>query len=139
MEIDGSLKALLDRGEALVQAAEIVERRLDLGDYFLNDQLASLVAHTKSASLCAKVRRQLFADDWALLTLYKARYPEPAIEKTLCARFYEIAPNDAEPRRRSIVDAMRDVGSADVLPMLEAILFDHSPTLKARPLPSAEG
>ena len=118
MQLSETLKSLLERGEALDTVVAIVERKIDEGAYVLNDQLVALICHAKSASLYAKTRRQLFEDDWALLSLYKSRYPDPDIEKHLTARLYEIAPNDAEPRRRYIVYAMRDVGTAAVLPTL---------------------
>jgi hypothetical protein len=132
LQLSETLKSLLERGEALDTIVAIVERKIDEGAYVLNDQLATLIGRTKSASLYAKTRKQLFKDDWALLSLYKSRYPDLDIEKHLTTRLYETAPNDAEPRRRYIVDAMRDVGTAVVLPTLEAILFDQTPSLKVK-------
>lgn len=132
LQISETLKSLLDRGEALDRVVAIIEVKIDNGAYVVNDQLAALIGHTKSASLYAKTRQQLFKDDWAQLCLYESWYPDPDIEKTLSTRLYEIAPNDAEPKRRYIVDAMRDVASEIVLPTLEAILFDHTPSLKVK-------
>jgi TIR domain len=122
LQLSETLKALLERGEALDKVVAILELKIDNGAYVEIDQLAALIGQTKSASLYAKARQQLFKDDWALLCLYKSRYPDPDIEKTLYTRLYKIAANDAEPMRRYIVDAMRDVGSEIVLPTLEAIL-----------------
>src|SRR5262249_47006128 len=82
--------------------------------------------------LYAKARKQLFEDDGALLSLYKSRYPDPEIEKRLMARLYETAPNDTDWRRRDIVNAFRDVGTVAVLPTLEAILFDQTPSLQVK-------
>jgi hypothetical protein len=66
------------------------------------------------------------------LSLYKSRYPDPEIEKRLTARLYETAPNDTDWRRREIVNAFRDVGTVAVLPTLEAILFDQTPSLQVK-------
>jgi hypothetical protein len=132
VEFGQILKELLEHDEGLDRVAEITERRIGSGGYVLIDQLASLVLRTKSSSLYAKAREQLFADDWALLTLYKGQYPDSAIEKRLCDRIYQTASDDAEPRRRYIADAMRDVGSECVLPTLEAILFDLKPTVQVK-------
>jgi nucleoside phosphorylase/HEAT repeat protein len=138
-EINETLETLLDGSEALEQAAEIVERRFDNGSYFLIDLLASLVAHTKSESLYMKVRQQLFEDDKALLILYKSRYPDPIIEETLGERLYKIASKDEEPRRREIVNAMCDVGSNDVLPILETIQFNLASTIKDKQVLDLDG
>jgi hypothetical protein len=132
LQLSEALKSLLDRGEALDRVVAILERKIDEGAYVLSDQLAALIGHTKSASLYAKTREQLFKDDWALLSLYKKLYPDPDIEKHLATRLYEIASNDGEPRRRYIIDAMRDVGTTVVLPTLEAILFDQATNLKVK-------
>lgn len=112
--------------------AEITERRIDSGGYVLNEQLAILVSRTKSASLYAKAREQLLHDDWALLTLYKGKYPDKAIEERLCDRLYQTSSDDAEPRRQYITDAMRDVGSEYALPILAEILFELKPTVKVQ-------
>jgi hypothetical protein len=82
--------------------------------------------------LYTKSREQLFANDWELLTLYKGRYPDSAIEEKLCDRLYQTSSDDAEPRRHFIIDAMREVGSEHVLPTLEAILFDLKPTVRIK-------
>src|SRR5436309_14243402 len=79
LQLSETLKSLLERGEALDRAVVIVERKIDEGAYVLKDQLAALIGHTKSASLYAKTREQLFKDDWALLCLYKSLYPDPNI------------------------------------------------------------
>src|SRR5262249_26702757 len=132
LQFGDTLKSLLDRGEALDAVAAIVERKMEAGGYVLYDQLAALIGRTKSASLYAKARKQLFADDGALLCLYKSSYPDTEIEKRLMARLYEPAPNDTDWRRRDIVNAFRDVGTVAVLPTLEAILFDQTPSLQVK-------
>jgi len=132
MELVDTLKSLLDRGEALDKVAAIVERRIDAGTNFINDQLAALIGRTMSASLYAKAKEELHKSNSALLTLYKSGYPDPEIEKQLTTRLYEAAADDGNIWRREIVRAMRDVGTPAVLPMLEAILFDQTPTLKVK-------
>ncbi len=132
LEFCDTLRALLERGIALEQVADVVESRLATGENVTTDELATLIHRTKSASLYHAARDQLFRDNWALVNLYRGKYPDPDIEMTLLDRLYKIAGNDAEPMRRVIVEAMRDVGSEAVLPTLEAILFDHSPSLSAK-------
>lgn len=127
-EIIEAVRALLDRGEALDDAAELIERRIRNGDYIVSEELAKLIARTKRVSLYELAREQLFKDEWALLSLYRGRFPDERIEKRLSEILYSKAADDSEPRRRLIVEAMRDVGSIDILPVLEAILFDLLPT-----------
>jgi hypothetical protein len=126
LNLSETLKSLLERGEALDRVAQIIERKIDNGTYVSNDPLATLIGHTRFASLYAKTKQQLFPDVWALLNLYKSRYPDPDIEMTLCTRLYKIASNDTDPTRRDIAKGMRDVGTEIALPTLEAILFDHT-------------
>jgi hypothetical protein len=78
------------------------------------------------------VRKQLYDDIWALIKLYSTRYPDTEIEGRLAEALYRIASEDDNPRRRAIVDAMRDVGSASALPVLEAIEFDLRPSVKSK-------
>jgi hypothetical protein len=132
LELGDVLERLLKRGEALDAVAQAVEGRMDSGVYVLSEKLAELIGATKSASLYARARQQLLPDLWSLLRLYRAGYPDPEIEKRLTKELYETAGNDAEPRRRYIVEAMRDAGTPNVLPTLEAILFDQAPTLKSK-------
>ena len=132
LEFGDILQELLDHDEGLEQIVEIVEQRIDSGGYVLNDQLAILVSRAKSPTLYAKARKQLFSNDGALLTLYKSKYSDKAIERQLCDRIYQTASDDAEPRRRYIAEAMREVGSKHALPTLEAILFDLKPTVQVK-------
>jgi hypothetical protein len=132
IELADTLKELIDYPDALDQVAQIVERKIDAGTYVLGELLASLVLRTRSSRLYQKVRERLLRDDWTALTLYKGQYPDPEIEKTLCSTLYAVRSNDAEPRRRHIVDAMREVGSEATLPTLEAVLFDLKPSVQVR-------
>jgi hypothetical protein len=130
--LDDVLKEILEGGEGLVQAVAIVERRIDGGDYVVTQRLSALIAATRSHSLYARVRKQLFADDWALVELYRSGYPDADIEERLCERLYQTSADAAEPRRRYIAEAMRGVGTAAALPTLEAILFDGKPTAQVK-------
>jgi hypothetical protein len=58
------------------------------------------------------------------------------MDSKLCNRLYKIASDDAQPLRRYIVDAMREVGSEAILPTLEAILFDLEQSAIIRPASS---
>ncbi len=66
LQLSETLKSLLECGEALDRIVAIIERKIDNGARVVNDELAALICHTKSASLYAKTRQQLFKDDWAL-------------------------------------------------------------------------
>lgn len=127
LEMISALQDLLNRGEALEQAAEIIEQRLINGGYITNQELAKLLSITKRASLYELTKDQIFGDVWALSSLYRSGYPDAKIEERLCEILYDIAARNDEPRRSEIVGAMRDVGSLEVLPVLEAILFDLLP------------
>lgn len=132
LEFGNIFKDLLERNEGIEQITEITEQRIDNGDYVLTDDLTRIFLVAKSPTLYTKVRKQLFLDDWSLLTLYKGRYPDAEIEERLCNRIYETSSDDEEPRRRYIADAMREVGTKYVLPTLEAILFDLKPTVQVK-------
>jgi hypothetical protein len=132
-ELDDTLQKLLNYPDALDQVMQIVGSRIDAGVYIRNESLASLILRTCFSHLYEKVRERLLKDHWTALTLYKSQYPDPEIEKKLCDRLYKIASDDAQPLRRCIVDAMREVGSEAVLPTLEAILFDLEPSAIIRP------
>ena len=88
------------------------------------------MAKSHSQTLYAKTADQLKKDIWALLILYKGRYPDAEIERILIKILYEVAPQDGEPRRGSIVEAIKEVGSEAVLPTLEAIAHDLEPGVK---------
>jgi hypothetical protein len=133
-QVSEILSSLLERGEALDRVVEIIERKIDNGYYIVGDHLADLIGLTRSESVYAKTRQQLFKNDWALLRLFKSGYPDPEIEKTLCTRLYKIATDDAEPRRRYIAEALGEVGTEVALPTLEAILFDHAPSAQVKQL-----
>ena len=123
-----ALQRLIDNGEALDEAATIVEQRIGAGDYVTPEVLARLIAKTQRKSLFALVREKLLQDRWSLLTLYEAHYPDPAVEQMLVDLLYTTAENDSEPIRHYIVDAICEHGTTAALPVLEAILYDLAPT-----------
>lgn len=127
-ELSETLRGLLDRGEALDQAAEILEERVGSGVYIITDELARLLSKVKRVSLFDLVRDQLFQDPWALITLYRGKYPDQSIEQDLADLLYRKAEDDSDPARRAIAEAIRDVGTIATLPTLEAILYDLIPT-----------
>ena len=129
LELSDTLQALLACPDVLDQVP-IVESRIDAGAYVTDEPLASLIVQTRSSGLYEKVRERLFKNDWTLVKLFKSQYPDPEIEKKLRARLYETALDDCNSVRTSIADAMREVGSEEALPTLEAILFDLEPSAK---------
>jgi hypothetical protein len=131
-ELRDIIEEILKNPRSLDQVAKLVEAKVDAGIYVPDDPLASLISRSHSSSLYGKVRERLFKNDWALLKLYKGQYPDPEIENALCSRLYAVASNDGEPRRRYIVDAMKEVGSEAALPTLEAILFNLEPSAEIR-------
>jgi hypothetical protein len=131
-EFNDVLNELLDEEEVLEQVVDIVEKKIDQGYYVINDSLAKLIISTGRQSLFTKVRNQIFSDTWALLKLYVNRYQDGEIEQRLCETLYGVASSDDDPWRRCIAEAMRDVGSELVLPVLEAIRFDLQPTVQAK-------
>ena len=131
-ELSDIIEEIVKTPHPLDQVVKLVESKIDAGMYVRDDPLTSLILRSGASSLYGKVRERLFRNDWALLTLYRARYSDPEIENTLSSRLYGVASNDGEPRRRYIVDAMKEVGSEAVLPTLEAILFNLEPSAKIR-------
>ncbi len=126
------LERLLDSGEANSEIAAAVERALDNGRYVRSKHVATLLARKFSPALYAKARVSLSTDALAQVTLYRAKVPDPHIEIRLCRMLYEAAGDDANLLRREIAEAIRDIGSYEVLPTLEAILFDQAPTLAVK-------
>jgi hypothetical protein len=118
--------------DVLDPVVEIVESKMKVGTYVRDEPLANLILRAGSSRLYEKVSERLLQNDWTALILYKGRYPDPKIEEKLCTTLYQVAANDGEPRRRCIVEAMREVGSEAALPTLDAILFDLEPSAKIR-------
>ncbi len=119
--VNDILQELLDSGEGLNQVASIVELKLDEGVHFLYEALATLIVITKSKRLYEKKKEELLLDNTASLVLYKNGYPDPEIEKKLYDRLYKISSDDVATWRRPITEALRDFGTVQVLPTLEAI------------------
>jgi hypothetical protein len=117
--VNDILQELLDSGEGLNQVASIVEAKLDEGVHILYKALATLITITKSKRLYEKKKDELLRDNTASLVLYKSGYPDPEIEKKLCDRLYKISSDDGATWRRPITEAVRDVGTLQVLPTLE--------------------
>jgi len=133
-ELNEIIEKILRTDFPLDEFAKLVERKMDAGAYVTNNSLTSLILKSRSPSLYARSRTQLWNDDWSLVSLYQERYPDPDLEPRLCERLYEVAFKDGEPRRRAIVDAMAQVGTKAVLPTLEAILTRVEPSAKVREL-----
>lgn len=126
LQFNDVLKEILDQGEALDQAIQIVEHRIDEGFYVINEYAAEFISRTKSSDLYTKIREQLLRNDQTILSLYKARYPDIEIEERLCRVLYDRASDDADWLRRSIAEAMAEAGTEAALPVLEAILYESS-------------
>lgn len=127
-ELSGCLQELIGKDEALENAAEIIEERVKSGTHVLQDDLVRLLVRVRRSSLYELVKDQLFRNQWALLGLYRGEYPDPAIENELVELLYQKAEDDADPARRDIAEAIRDKGTVDTIPVLEAILYDLAPT-----------
>jgi len=132
MEANDVLERLLEHPSALRKTADIVLQRIDSGIYFLDNLVASLVCHAQAKDLFEKTREKLLSNPRTLLILYKGKYPDASIETKLAEKLYEIFSNDAEPLRSDIVEAMQQVGSSNVVSLLEAILFELQPSVKVR-------
>jgi hypothetical protein len=130
IELSDAIKELLSLSAPPDLVAKIVEGRVDEGVYVLSETLASLLATSHSKTLYEKVLKQVKDDVWSLLTLYKGKYPDIEIEKALIKKLYSAASNDADPLRRYIVSAMKEVGSEAILPTLQAIAHDLEPGAK---------
>jgi len=131
-QLNDALEEILHLSEELDWVVPIVISKLNEGFYIADQHLVNLLNKTKDSNLYSKVRVQIFENLGQLLNLYKAKYPDKDIEQVLCTRLYEIATNDGNPLRRDIVDAMAEVASGDVVPTLEALIFDLLPLTKVR-------
>jgi hypothetical protein len=127
LELSDVINELLNLSAPIDKVTSIVERRIGDGAHVLTETLATLLAKSHSQTLYAKTANQLKNNLWALLILYKGKYPDAEIERALIKELYEVAPKDGEHRRGYIVEAMKEVGSEAVLPTLEAIAHDLEP------------
>lgn len=132
LELNEGLEELLEGNEGLESAAEIVERKIEAGQYILTQYLARLIVGVRSETLFQKVRQQLLGDNAALLILYRGRCPDAQIEEKLAETLYRLREDDGNPQRREIAEVMEEVGSDAVLPVLQAIIFDLGETLHAK-------
>jgi len=78
------------------------------------------------------VRKKIFSNEYDLVDLYRSGFPDPEIEMGLIDKLYKYADDDAQPRRRYIAEALRDLGSLEAIPTLEAILYDQVDTVAAK-------
>jgi hypothetical protein len=131
-DINDVLEKILKFRDELNCVVPIVLSKITEGLYILDAHLVDLLTHTVSPELYQKTREQVIKNPWESVNLYKGKYPDPSIEDMLCKLLYEIAANDANYLRRCIVEAMQEVGSASVLPTLEALVFDLMPSAKIR-------
>jgi len=88
MELFDTLESLLDRSEALDNVAAIVEGRIDAGNDFINDQIAILVSHTKSAlrAIGAEIQEfiKVIRQQDRLFTIVEVAQHLPASKDWLC-------------------------------------------------------
>lgn len=131
-ELSKALEELIDSGEGLSDAAEIIEERVKSKTFVFKEQAARLLVNEKRESLYRLLKDELFGDRWALLTLYKGGYPDQRIENELCQQLYRMANDDSDIYRRDVAEAMGEVGTTATLPVLEAILYDIAPTAGAK-------
>jgi hypothetical protein len=102
-------------------ALSIVRERLEGGEEIFSGNLAKLVALTGDELFYDHIKsiKNLGTDD--LLVLYRSQYPDPAIENILLDLLYQFSDQDAQPWRRYIAEAIRDVGSTACLDVLTRI------------------
>ncbi len=138
-ELDRLVNEILEKGEALGEAASVIEEKRAAGEYLTKRTLALLIGRTKSDSLYLIHKKKFFepSDFEALVLLYKEKYPDPAIEKTLAGILYEVANKDPMEGINaliwgSILRAMSDVGSVGALPTLEALLYEKFPSVSTK-------
>lgn len=123
---------LFEHEAIMCDVVEIVQGRIESGDHVLLANLVKLLAHTKSKSLYELVKKDIFSDVWALTDLFRSEFPDPEIELKLLEKLYEYAGDDGQPRRSYIAEALRDVGTIESIPVLEAILYDQVDTVAAK-------
>ncbi|TXS89075.1 hypothetical protein FV139_20570 [Parahaliea maris] len=110
----------------------IVEEKIKKGEHIVLKYVVQLLSHTQSPSLYELKRDEILSSMWELVDLYRSRYPDPEIEVRLLEDLYKYSNTDGEPRRVHIAEAVRDVGSLEALPTLEAILFDNATTVQTK-------
>ncbi len=130
--INDALEEIFDFPSELETIVPTVISKIKAGIYIGDEHLVKLLLSTVNSELYQQVKSQVLRNHWRALDLYKGRYPDKQIEELLCKKLYEIAADDGNPLRSYIVDEMREVGSGEVLPTLEAIFFDLMPSTKTR-------
>ena len=108
--------------------------RMEQGACVATAAVASLVAASRNRRLYAAARERMLEDTWALITLVRADIPDPAIEKRLRDELYHVFQSSDDPRRRGILHALQEHGSADCIDDLEAIQYELRPRLQSAKL-----
>lgn len=127
-----TIRALLERDEALEETAEIIAPRWASRRMVFTREIAILICKTQSASLYESAVKPKTPGTVEMLILYEGKYPDQDIEGSLMDQLYEVAGDDSNPWRRAIVEAVIKVGTVDVIPILEAILWDNAKSLDAK-------
>lgn len=120
-EFNQSINRLCSNGCLDSEAMNVVRERMEGGEEVFNSNLVRIVSQTGDRYFYDQINsiNSLGIDD--LLTLYRCQYPDPKIEKALLDLIYKFADQDAQPWRRYIAEAIRDVGSTDCLNVLTRI------------------
>ena len=130
-EVLNIVQTLVERGEGLNDAAEILESKWAPGGVPMTRDVAKLICETNASSLYKKVGGPK-GGYLELLIFYENRWPDQQIEDSLLNSLYGIAGDDANPFRRAIVEAIRKVGTVNCIPVLEAILYENSKSLDTK-------
>jgi|GEM_PF-6680681 len=132
--------SILDLIDVVLGVPDITEAALDAFDHRLVEMencvtwmayVPYLLKHKRQKLFDALCARQT-PSGFDQAALFEAGYGGAEIEHRLCARLYEIYADNAQPLRRSIVEALVERGGAESLAMLEVIKFEIDPDLKSK-------
>ena len=131
---------ILDLIDVVLGVPDITEAALDAFDCRLVEMESCVTWMAYVPYLLKHKRPKLFDALCARQTpsgfdqaaLFEAGYGGAEIEYRLCAQLYEIYADNAQPLRRSIVEALVEHGGVKSLEMLEVIKFEIAPDLKSK-------
>ena len=124
-ELLNAVYKILELGAVNHEVADAVLGAIEAGKYLLPKTIAKIVGQSKSKKLYASTKENLLTDQESLLELHRQSYPDLEIEKGLCDELYRAVADDHRETnliyRKSVVESLRDQGTASALPTLEAI------------------
>jgi hypothetical protein len=142
LRISNSANKLDDLIDTVIKKTDVSPSVLDALDRRILETIEqSYVAWATVIPYLRKyVRSELFksmnekhpTSGYELAELFKAGYGGDEVEHKLCDSLYEVFPNNGNPLRSYILDALKERGQTESLEMLEVIKYELNPDVKTK-------